>query len=222
MALVDSVDKIVTSYFAVVARQVIEYKGKRYTPKPLQVSPSLLRGFTCPEGCAGCCPRFSLDYLPTESLPYQLQKRVIEINHQSITVFSDQQKEHLNHHCKHVNSNTGRCEIHGKQPFSCDFELIRTAVFSNPKRPNILGQRLFGRGWAMLRVDGARGAFCTMTTPTQETVKDVARKLERLNQWADWFGIKTWVPDIISCIESKALHRGPVLFTEQKQKGFEL
>lgn len=222
MAFVDSIDKIVTSYFVAVSRQVIEYKGKRYLPKPLQVSPSLLRGFVCPEGCAGCCPRFSLDYLPEEVFPYPLQKRETVINGQKITIFSDQQKEHQNHHCKHVNFATGRCEIHGRQPFSCDFELIRTTLFSNPEKPNILGQRLFGRGWAMLRVDGERGAFCHMLPPSADTVADVVRKLTRLNQWADWFGIKTWLPDILCCIESRALHRGPVLFTDQKQKGFDL
>jgi hypothetical protein len=66
MPCTDSVDKIVTVYLASVCKKQIHYKGRIYTPKPLTVSPLIFRGFTCPANCGGCCPRFTLDYLPSD------------------------------------------------------------------------------------------------------------------------------------------------------------
>jgi hypothetical protein len=66
MPYTDSVDKIVTVYLASVCKKQIHYKGRIYTPKPLTVSPLIFRGFTCPANCGGCCPRFTLDYLPSD------------------------------------------------------------------------------------------------------------------------------------------------------------
>lgn len=69
MAHVDNMDKIVSVYFAGVTNVSFSYKKTLYMPKPLKVSPLLLRGVLCPEGCGGCCARFSLDYLPAEKTP---------------------------------------------------------------------------------------------------------------------------------------------------------
>lgn len=87
MAYVSSIDKIVTSYFVAVTKEDFVFKEKLHKAKSLKVSPLLLRGFICPENCAGCCPVFSLDYLPTEQTPYQLNVREIEFNGKSIAIF---------------------------------------------------------------------------------------------------------------------------------------
>jgi hypothetical protein len=65
----DSVDKIMTAYVAAVCAEPFTYKRKHYPVKKLVVSPLILRGFTCPPMCGGCCPTFSLDYLPDERTP---------------------------------------------------------------------------------------------------------------------------------------------------------
>jgi hypothetical protein len=97
--------------------------------------------------------------------------------------------------------------IHGRHPFSCDFELIR---FITCKEQAHLTQRLFGRGWAMKRVDGGRGALCEMLPADSSTVSEVVRKLERLKQWSIHFGIKTRIDEIISWAKhgprDRALH----------------
>jgi hypothetical protein len=221
MARTDSVDKIVESYFQVVTREDFTYRGKEYKAKALQVSPTLLRGFTCPEACGACCTRFSLDYLPSEKRPKGTKKRTVLFNDQEIILHSNLQEDHNMRECGMLSwTGSGRCTIHGKHPFTCDFELIRTSVFSSPNRPNILGQRLYGRGWNMLRVDGERGALCTMTKPTPDSIKEVIRKLNRLKKWTDHFGINTWIPQIKYCISQGYLREGkPITFDNSKVKG---
>jgi hypothetical protein len=205
-AYVDSIDKIVFSYFAAVASEPFDYKGVTISPKPLSVSASIFRGFTCPEGCGGCCPRFSLDYLPSEALPVGVVERIITFASRRVQIFSDLQLENSGHHCKHLVHKTGRCGVHvlaagPGQPFSCDFELIRTHMSSSAD-PNRLGQQLFGRGWKFLRVDGGRGALCEMTPANRDSTSEVVRKLKRLYGWANHFGLRTCLPSIIDWAES--------------------
>lgn len=215
----DSVDKIVTSYFACITREVFTYKGKQYDPKPLRVSPLLLRGYTCPERCGGCCNiRFSLDYLPQESAPIGVLPREIDFNGRSIKVWSDMQNDHSASSCKHLRGGDGRCGIYLLRPFSCDFELIRFLTFAEDSTPNTLTQKLFGRGWNMLRIDGERGALCEMTPPTEETISEVLRKLQRLQDWATHFHLRTWVPEIMKMIRSHRLREGAV-FSDSPKKG---
>jgi hypothetical protein len=210
MAQRDSLDKVIGTYFACVTAKPFTYKGRVYTPKVLRVSPMIFRGFTCPAGCAGCCPRFSLDYLPDEETPpnydrSRLVAREIKIDDRKVLVYSDMQHDHDDYHCRNVIRDEGelrgRCGVHGHQPFSCDFELIRFLEFAADDKPNHLTQKLFGRGWAMRRFDGKRGALCTMTPADAETTRDVVRRLRRLRQWCEHFGIDHKVDSIIEWAE---------------------
>lgn len=189
MVMTDSLEKIITRYIAVVTNQEFEWRGNRYLPKPLKVSPLLLRGYTCPERCGACCPRFSLDYLPQEHKPPGLEIRKVEFNGGPVYVYSDTQTDHKDHHCRNLDKETARCKIHICRPFSCDFELIRPAVFADPESPNMLQQRLFGRAWNMTRADGSKGTDCVMTAPTEESVEDAIRKIKRLEEWCQHFGV---------------------------------
>jgi hypothetical protein len=187
----DSLDKIATSYFALLTTEPFEWRGKLYEPRDVTVSPLILRGYTCPAGCGGCCNRFSLDYIAPDTVPegHPLTKGVVEFDGREIEVWSDMQKDHNDHHCRNLNKDNGRCEIHGFQPFSCDFELLRSIQYKDKSRPNMLIQKLYGRGHDMLRVDGERGALCKMTPVTDETIADVDRRLARLGTWMKHFGL---------------------------------
>lgn len=200
----DSVDKIITRYFATVAREPFTYEGKEFKPKPLKVSPLLLRGYTCPPMCGGCCLRFSLDYLPSEPQPKNLVKRTVTFNGKLFTIHSDLQEENESRNCKYLMKD-GRCANYPTRPFTCDFELIRTLQFESDDRPHVLTQKLYGRGWSYERVDGGKGALCEMTPVTQETRDDVIRKLERLKKWTDYFHLKTWLPEVIKLIQTNRL-----------------
>jgi hypothetical protein len=197
----DTLDKIVATYFAAVTAEPFTYRGKQYTPMTLHVSPLLLRGFTCPSECGGCCPRFTLDWLPSEPRPDGVRRRSVMLNGNSIPVYTIiQGAEPDRHYCNYLLEPSGRCGIHGKHPFSCDFELIRISMHSgNTAR---LNTRLFGRGWSYLRVDGGTGAKCSITPATEDTATDAIRKLERLMQWSDHFKLKTRIPTIINWAKS--------------------
>lgn len=195
----DSVDKIVMQYFSAVTAREFTYKGVTYDVPCLTVSPLLLRGYTCPMGCGGCCPRFSLDYLPTELHPGRAVLRSVEFNGYTVPLITDAQDDHKSERCRNLNPDDGRCNIHDWRPFSCDFELIR--FMSRPGTAH-MSQRLFSRGWNMKRTDGGRGAKCEMLPADPSTVADVIRKLGRLTDWAQHFGIPTRVPRIVDWIES--------------------
>lgn len=206
----DSVGKIVTRYFACLAREPFAYGKTEFTPKPLVVSPMLLRDYTCPANCGACCLAWSLDYLPSESpRPDNLAPRTVPFNG-GVEVLSDLQ-DGVEGYCRHLSREDGRCGAYAMRPFSCDFELIRTLESKGEESPNTLTQKLYGRGWNMPRVDGERGARCEMTEPSPHSVREVIRKLRRLQDWADHFGLRTWAPEIIGIVETNRLTRKVVL-----------
>lgn len=215
MNLMDSVEKIVSRGFATLTKEEFTYKGKPYLPCTVIISPLLLRGVNCPSGCGGCCRRFTLDWLPSERSKVKkegydmsrVKERMIQFNGREVPVLSDVQDDHDGYWCRNLNPKDGRCGIHTFSPLSCDFELIRT-IQTRPDLPNRLTQKLFGRGWAMKRiVDGERGSMCSMTPPTPDTIASVVRRLNRFKTWTDHFGIDTYIPDILHCIETRALYQ---------------
>lgn len=205
----NSLDKIVFTYFAGITRVPFTFEGKVVAPRPLEVSAKLARGYSCPPNCGACCPVFSLDYLPHEDKPEGLTERYVDFEGRQIRILTDFQRENEGSHCKYVRPEDVRCVLHGepsKHPFSCDFELIRFTI--GTERPyHWLGVRKFGRPHSLTRFDGTRGAACTITEPTEDTiggiVQDVVRKLRRLEKWATYFGLtETHVPEIINFLES--------------------
>lgn len=217
MVIMDSVDKIITRYFACVTAEPFTYQDKVYEPQPLRVSPHVFRSTTCPANCGACCKAYSLDYLPEpmEAHPYPLEKRLIHFNGKRIPIWSDLNQDHGGYYCRNVNTENGRCMIHTKHAFSCDFELTRFLQFAvdrsrdsengkffpPPVTPNRLTTKLYGRGHAMLRVDGKRGSLCEVLEPTEERAADVTRKLKRLRQWCEYFQLPHKMDRIIEYTE---------------------
>lgn len=213
----DSVDKIVTSYFSTVTAEPFTYRDVRYPVPELVVSPLLLRGYTCPIGCGGCCPKFSLDYLPTERKPPGVTARTVMFNGHPVTVYSDMQLGNRGDRCRNLQVD-GRCGIYLVRPFSCDFELIR--MMPTGERARRLSQQLFSRGWNMKRTDGGRGAKCEMTPPDEYTVSEVLRKLTRLEDWARHFGLATRVPQIMTWVaEIDPANAPPLRFAARQEAG---
>ncbi len=163
------------------------------------VSPLLLRGHTCPASCGACCGSFTLDYLPTEQSAPSATLRVIEVDGRSVPVFSDRQSDVDDRWCRHLERASGRCRIYERRPFACDFELIRLLCYDDKV---VLIQKQYGRAWAMMRLDGARGAACDMLAPDRRTIAEVIRKLTRLDEWAAHFGVSTCLPQIIEWVRS--------------------
>lgn len=74
----------------------------------------------------------------------------------------------------------------------------------------------------MLRVvDQERGAMCTIVSPTPSSIADAVRKLKRLREWTDHFGLKeTWIPEVVDLIERGRLVDDVVFDPYAKPKGF--
>ena len=129
-------------------------------------------------------------------------------------VVSDIQENNDSYYCRYLTPKKGRCGIHEKHAMSCEFELLRFNMFQDIKSNNQLSNRPFGRGWAMLRIDGERGALCHDTwcdaEPDPERIADFAGRLKRLKDWTDHFGIDTVLPEIIEWVESGP-HTEPLL-----------
>lgn len=198
---INSIDKIVTTYFAGVCSEPFNYRGKAYIPKQIRVSPLIFRGFTCPPKCGGCCPRFSLEYLPSEMRPSENdhQEYGVLINGRTIFMTHDAQDDHDSHFCRNLDQSTGRCGIHGLHPFHCDFELIR---FRHSDDQVQIMQALFSRGWNFKRIDGERGSLCEMIPLDPAWQKDLIRRMKRLKQWAEHFRIETHMDSIIGWCET--------------------
>jgi hypothetical protein len=222
MLHIDSVEKVVERYFATVAREAFSFNGKMFVPKVLKVSPLLLRDYTCPPGCGGCCFKFSLDYLPSEARPPGTSKRTVEFNGRSVEIWTDWQTDNDTNRCQNLQRETGRCGIYERRPFTCDFELIRTLqAVDDADRANVLTQKLFGRGWSYARTDGGKGALCEMTPITEKSILEVIRKLKRLKAWTDHFQLDTWIPDLIQIIKEGRLTR-QIQFHPYQKTGFGL
>ena len=216
MAFPDSIDKIVFQYFSAITKKPFEYKGKTYHPKQLRVSPGLFREMHCPPMCGGCCHKFTLDYLPFEKHPYKLKARTIEFDGKEVLIYSDLQEENPTNWCKHLRFEDGRCDIHFQgKPFAADFELIKFLVSKKPDGRNQLTQKVFGRGWSYKRVDGGKGQLCYMTEPTKESAADATRRMKRLRQWADYFGVNHCLDEVIDWMKDGP-HDRPLVLNTQK------
>jgi hypothetical protein len=199
MRHLDTLEKIVGVYLAGVCDEPFVYEGRRYEPKPLIVSPLLLRGHTCPAMCGACCGNFSLDYLPSEDAPKETSVRRISISGRTADVFSDRQHDVSDRWCRNLERETGRCRIYEHRPMACDFELLRFLLYEDRV---LLIQKLYGRAWAMHRLDGGLGTRCEMLPKDPERVSAVIRKLRRLEDWANHLRITTRILKIIHWIET--------------------
>lgn len=200
MPLRDSMDKIIGTYFAAITTQPFSYKGKDYTPKILHLSPQLFRYYTCPPACGGCCSAFSLDYIrPDEKLPMGVLFRIVNFDGRQIPIYSDLQTTNRTSYCRHLDRGSGLCGIHGRHPFSCDFELLRFLHF--PEKASLLTKQ-YGRSWNMLRVDGRRGALCEIIPMEPQHLYETYRKLLRLKRWTEHFGLETCIDLVLEYVKT--------------------
>ncbi|GEM_PF-1932206 len=206
----DSIDKIV-DYFATITKVPFSYAGRTYEPTLLKVSESLANGYTCPSNCGACCQRFSLDYIEGEKeRPGGLSSRNVEFDGRTVEIWSDMQADISDDRCQYLSQTDARCQVHGKHPFTCDFELVRVYM-KTIRNFNQIGVGKFGRSWQLTRFDGGKGTSCDILPAKEKSVADSVRKLGRLKDWASHFGlVDTWLPEIIDYLESGRSQNGPL------------
>jgi hypothetical protein len=209
----NSFDKIVHSYFAAVTKQPFVYEGVTVPARRVIVSPLLFRGFQCHAKCGACCQRYSLEYLPTEVHPSSAEKYYVTVNGVVRALYRVEQPE-KEQHCQHLDLLTGMCKIQEEKPFHCDFELIRPMIGADRVK---WIQKLPGRHWCMKRIPGeGKGALCKITPPTEATTREVIRKLKRLKEWTDHFGLETWLPEMIEWAARGPYNKSLILVTPEQ------
>lgn len=217
---VSTIYKIASCYFKAFALENFTIDGEVIeVPSEVVISPLLWRGYTCPAMCGGCCFKFSLLWMPSEAQPHSTighfaTPTYYTFNGKKKEFYEDDQNDNDQKMCKHLKKEDGRCGIHGKHPFACDFELIKILHKKNDK--TWIGQRLFGRGWSYKAVDGIKGAKCTITPVDNESINDVLRKLNRLKQWMDYCGIENTLAQVIA--HGQSSDRNTALIIKKKKK----
>jgi len=199
MGFKDSTEKVVNIYMGSVTKKDFFFEGKWIRAKPLDISSTIFREARCYENCGACCRSFSLDWLPMEKRPYQMERRTFNLNGRSVVMYSDKQEQNMGYYCGHLNPKNGHCGVHKNRPLSCDFELLRFHQYEDHNR---LGETLYGRVWNMKRIDNVRGGICTIEPPSEASLNDTIRKLMRLQTWCHHFGVKdNHIPDIVRWVQ---------------------
>jgi Fe-S-cluster containining protein len=202
----DSIDKAVMM-LSTVTRVPFQYKGADFQPVTmLCVSDGVFNRAYCPSGCGACCSKsWTLDWLPGEE-PYETEKRLIDFDAggKEVYIMTDWQKgrDKLSP-CQHRSPTTGFCGIHqAPHPMTCDLPMLEFHPRHGATgRAHIMFKK-FGRSWAMKRVDTGGGADCPIVRDRTGGAESL-RKFKRLLDWANHFGLeRTWLPDIITWIET--------------------
>jgi hypothetical protein len=157
-----------------------------------------------------------LPFLKADGTFDKFEHRLVTIGGVTRPIISDLQKNNKDHFCHYLRQDDGLCNIHGQHPFSCDFELVRFSIMSDPNRANQLNHRPFGRGWAMLTVDGTRGAKCEWEDTSAQfgiDQSEIVRKLKRLKQWMEYWELEHKVDRVIDWVNTGP-HKEPLFIGE--------
>lgn len=195
----DSTGKIFQSYMAQIVKGTQTIDGKEYSEKKIVVSPMILREIKC-ACCGGCCNgNWTIDYIPGEPRPEQdCEPR----ERAGKTIYTARETGIPGRRCYYNDTQTGFCKTHDARPLSCDFECIRFKCF---KDKVLIGTYPYGRAWQLKRYDGGRGSRCIIGEPNEEYRQDVLRRFARLKAWIGYYGIQTYVDEIIFAIRTMAL-----------------
>lgn len=230
--------KILGHYFAVITKVPYTFAGVQIQPTVLEIDSKLVRGSIC-HYCGACCrgdskgKGFSLDWLPfeLEHLPNrpQCEERFITFNGNDYLYYTDEQSDTESGWCRYLTEDA-KCGIHDYSPFSCDFELIRCyqgntgeLLVKTYNRPQKMLQYKFrddpNASYKSTGKDGVErtfyypqfGPMCKITPQSDKNAKETIRKLQRLQQWAEYFELETHLPQLIKDLQAGLWRRYPKL-----------
>lgn len=193
-----SFDRIV-SYFHALARESFTFNGKEYAPyKKLALSDKIFRSYSCPGSCGACCMRCSLVW--DEPNEFATSTEEFVVNGITQIFYADLQKKG-DKYCHYLNREDGRCGVYLKRPLPCRFELFKFVhcVTQSTARAMV---RLPGRAWALTKIDGTKGAVCTITPYDEDLTKTHIRDLKIIKTWMDSFKIANDCDKVIEWMET--------------------
>lgn len=191
--------------FADSTEKILGYITALQRPS-VSVSDLFYRDYTCPEGCGGCCSRFTLDYMAEskrwedfkklypDEVPKFYMRRV-----KDVLFFTNWQTGNFSNFCEYLDRENGRCKIHGANPFSCEIELIK---FIDYKDRCVVIKKKYGRGWNMMRIDGKRGAVCEMLPFNEAKLPRDIELLEELLSIQNAMKLESHLKEVIQNIRS--------------------
>lgn len=194
-----------------------------YPPeKGLRLSPLFWRHYGCHLNCAGCCRAFTLNWLPDEwnktvrEYPHVKEMGTLEtfsvngVEANLVTIYqTDPLVLHDRLFCTFINPENGACGIHRESPFSCKIEMVK---FERAKGTGHILKTKFGRGWAMMKVHGEKGAICTIDEYAVDYLAPEAEDqlfrsdipaLKKMLSWAEHWEIPTYLPELLALIDRK-------------------
>jgi len=198
----DTVDRIISNILIPLSKIPVEYKDEIHHPKNVRISSSIFKSLQCPVNCGGCCWKsVTLDWFPHEEHHPLAESRMVEFGDKQYEVMSIV-AENPDIPCQFLDA-VGRCNIYSVRPFLCDFSFIRivkrashyTMMNSTPSR-----------GFHLKRVDGGKGNMCTMDSFDDTVIANRLRQFNSLRQIAEYFEMDTWVPEIITYLNSGKIH----------------
>ena len=195
----DSFDRIV-SYFHALCSEPFTYKGKEYVPYArLIISPLVFRSYVCPPHCGACCMKCSLVWDKKPSI--MNKKKKITINDQTVLFYEDQQEDNQGGKCRYLNFKNARCGIYEQRPLPCRFELFKFIHFQSGAKVYARVQ-LPGRKWALTRIDGGKGALCSIKFYDKKMTQAHITDLKIISDWMDRFTIKHETQKIIEYLST--------------------
>jgi len=177
------------------------------------LTPSLFRKFICTSGCTACCQKFTLDYVPSEYETLLQDKtgfveRKVWVNGKPKLVFTNDQNQNPICDFLTVEKPTGGlgCAQWPAPPLSC-VSAPQLQFIQMRHRATYVLKKPYGRAWAMTPTPQCQ--FEQVDTVKEMDLEDLLSILDRFQEWARYFGIKTAIPQVKSklkwCIQNKMI-----------------
>lgn len=129
-----------------------------------------------------------------------VQEVEFTVNGTTVKGFEDSQADHSERFCRHLDE-SGRCGIYEYRPLPCKFELFKFIHFPS-KDKAIARVQLPGRGWALTRVDGKKGAKCEILPYSKDATRGHVEDLRLIRGWMHVFKIQHDVTELIQYMET--------------------
>lgn len=160
-------------------------------------------------------PSFTLDYIPSEwnnakrlkpEIAEKGKEVVVEVNGVKHSLYSIKQSDENiafgKAWCDYLDMDTAECKIHPARPISCRIELIKFPVIRNIA---YISKKFYGRAWLLKRCTDGGKVLCTMddSFSEQQFWQNDLYCLDSMNNWAEYFGIPTHLPEIIHYLKEQ-------------------
>jgi len=209
----DSIEKILWQ-LSLLSPDPVRYQGRPglkervydFPVNEVLVSPSLFRKFICTSGCTACCQKFTLDYTPHEFVTLVADKtgfeeRVVLVNGKQKRMWTNDQNQNPICDFLTVEKPTGGlgCAHWPAPPLSCISAPQIQFIQMRPGKTFVL-KKPYGRAWAMTPTPQCQ--FIQVDNIEEMDLEDALQILDRFQEWARYFGIKTAIPQIKTSIRN--------------------